>query len=92
MNIEQIRDKDYAKGKRSFYRVSNKEVIAAHECKSLPPFPELMVSFIGMYIIAHNWQSDDESEILPDNSKGLHLAPTMFVGGHAKAMHLRMID
>ncbi|EGQ7692022.1 hypothetical protein QTU67_003626 [Vibrio cholerae] len=91
LDIEKVKDKDFANGKRSFYRVSSSDVIAAHECKSMPPFPELMVSFIGMYITAHSWHSDDAPTVLRDNKKGLHLAPTMFVGGHAKAMHLRMI-
>lgn len=91
INIEKIRDNDYANGKRSFYRVSNRDVISAHECKSLPPFPELLVSFIGMYITAHTWHSDKESIVKHDNINGFHLAPTMFVGGCAKAMHLKMI-
>lgn len=91
LDIEKVKDKDFANGKRSFYRVSSSDVIAAHECKSMPPFPELMVSFIGMYITAHSWHSDEAPTVLLDNKKGLHLAPTMFVGGHAKAMHLRMI-
>ncbi len=88
--IEEKKDPDYANGKRPFYRVSNCDVIAAHECKSLPPFPELMVSFIGMYITAHTWHSIN-SDICHDNETGLHLAPTLFVGGHAKGLHLKMI-
>lgn len=89
--IEKVKDVDYAKGKRFFYRVSANDVIAAHECKSLPPFPELMVSFIGMFITAHSWHTNDTSGITLNNS-GLHLAPTMFVGGSAQAMHLKMIS
>jgi hypothetical protein len=76
--------------KRRFFRVSSKDVIAAHECKLLLPFPELMVSFIGMYITAHTWHLDDNPTVKPD-TEGLHLAPTMFVGGSAKAMHLKMV-
>ena len=90
IEIEEVRDPDFANGKRKFFRVSSRDVIAAHECKSLPPFPELMVSFVGMYITAHTWHLDDNPSVKPD-IKGLHLAPTMFVGGSAKAMHLKMI-
>ena len=90
--IEIIRDNDFANGKRPFYRVSNRDVIAAHECKSLPPFPELMVSFIGMYVTAHTWQSPDEVSDISLDDQGLHLAPTLFVGGSAQAMHLKMIN
>lgn len=89
-HIEKVKDEDYAKGKRSFYRVSSKDVIAAHECKSLPPFPELMVSFIGMFVTAHSWHTDQTCGVTKDDT-GLHLAPTLFVGGSAQAMHLKMI-
>ena len=88
--IEEVKDEDYAKGKRAFYRVSSKDVIAAHECKSLPPFPELMVSFIGMFVTAHSWPNDEACGVSLDEA-GMHLAPTMFVGGSAQAMHLKMI-
>ncbi|WP_305816728.1 hypothetical protein [Photobacterium leiognathi] len=91
VTIEKVKDKDFANGKRAFYRVSSLDVIAAHECKSMPPFPELMISFVGMYITAHTWHSDEEPTVVHDK-EGLHLAPTMFVGGHAKAMHLKMIQ
>jgi len=46
-SIQENIDKDYANGKRRFFYVTSDQVIAAHECKSLSPFPELMVSFIG---------------------------------------------
>lgn len=88
--IEATKDKDYAKGKRSFFIVSSSAVIAAHECKSMNPFPELLVSFIGHLLTAHKWiVSDDVSQLTVPN--GIHLAPTLFVGGTARALHLRMI-
>jgi len=87
--ISTIRDVDYASGKRPFYTVSSKSVVAVHECKSMVPFPELLVSFIGMFVTAHGWYRDTDDS--PLSESGLHLAPTMFVGGTARAMHLKMI-
>jgi hypothetical protein len=86
--ISAIRDADYASGKRPFYTVSSKSV---HECKSMVPFPELLVSFIGMFVTAHGWYKDTDDVESPLSDAGLHLAPTMFVGGTARAMHLKMI-
>lgn len=80
---------DYASGKRSYYRVSSSSVVAAHECKSMNPFPELMVSFIGMLVSAHEWYPNS-NEVMHTNHQG-HLAPTLFVGGSARGLHLRMI-
>jgi hypothetical protein len=84
------RDPDHAGGKRGFFSVSSFDVIAAHECKSLVPFPELLVSFIGIVIAGHAWLEPANmlSQIDP---LGLHLAPTLFVGGSAKPMQRRMI-
>ncbi|WP_429234420.1 hypothetical protein [Aeromonas salmonicida] len=90
--ISKITDSDYASGKRPFYSVSSKDVVAAHECKSMTPFPELLVSFVGMFITAHEWYEQSEDNISPLANKGPHLAPTMFVGGTASALHLRMIQ
>ena len=89
VSIEGRKDKDYAGGKKKFFSVHSQDVIAAHECKSLPPFPELLVSFIGVLIAAHQWYEDDNYEW--QENDGLHLAPTLFVGGSARALHLRMI-
>ncbi|WP_323920118.1 hypothetical protein [Aeromonas caviae] len=89
--ISKTTDSDYASGKRPFYSVSSKDVVAAHECKSMTPFPELLVSFIGLFITAHEWYEQSEENISPLNNNGVHLAPTMFVGGTASALHLRMI-
>lgn len=89
--ISTIRDEDYASGKRPFYTVSSKSVVAVHECKSMVPFPELLVSFIGMFVTAHEWYRDTDDDNSPRSESGLHLAPTMFVGGTARAMHLKMI-
>jgi len=90
VNIQENMDKDYANGKRRFFHVTSDQVIAAHECKSLSPFPELMVSFIGMVLVGHAWVDRDSGSSLvhPD---GEHLAPTLFVGGSARALHLKMI-
>ncbi len=88
--IRKRKDSDYAGGKRSFFFVRSKEVIAAHECKSMIPFPELLVSFIGMLVTGHEWVENEEtSKVLKDD--GDHLAPCLFVGGSARSIHLRMI-
>lgn len=87
--IEASRREDFASGKRPFFRVSSVDVVAAHECKSTNPFPELLVSFIGMLVAAHEWYPDGARAQLV---KGYgHLAPTLFVGGTAKSLHLKMI-
>jgi hypothetical protein len=88
--IDGSKDSEYANGKRPFYRVSSSSVVAAHECKSTNPFPELMVAFIGMLVAAHKWYPDG-TEYEHTNEKG-HLAPTLFVGGTARVLHLRMIQ
>ena len=85
------KDPDYANGKRRFFCVSANDVISAHECKSLPPFPELLVSFVGILIAAHPWLHGptDRSMVAEE---GPHLAPTLFVGGSARSLHLRMVE
>lgn len=83
------RFREYASGRRSFYFVESSNVIAAHECKSLNPFPELLVGFIGMLVAAHDWLV--EPARTTPAKKGPHLAPTLFVGGYARALHIRMI-
>jgi hypothetical protein len=88
--IDSAKDRDYAKGKRKFFTVSSSAVVAAHECKSMNPFPELLVSFIGHVIAAHEWLDwPDVGRFL--SKDGVHLAPTLFVGGTARALHIRMI-
>lgn len=89
-NINAENDADFAGGKRSFYTVRSSSVVAAHECKSMNPFPELLVSFIGMLITAHDWLESPWDRNMLD-SEGVHLAPSLFVGGEARALHLRMI-
>lgn len=81
--------KDFASGKRPFFKVSSLDVVAAHECKSTNPFPELLVAFIGMLVAAHEWYPDG-CRVRFVKGYG-HLAPTLFVGGTAKSLHLRMI-
>ncbi|MGB9905126.1 MAG: hypothetical protein ACPLQO_10750 [Desulfotomaculales bacterium] len=84
-------DNDYANGKRRFFCIDSNDVIAAHECKSLVPFPELLVSFIGLVFTAHSWLLNPNDCSMVDNS-GLHLAPTLFIGGTARGLHIRMIN
>jgi hypothetical protein len=88
--IEDSKRLDFASGKRSYYRVSSTSVVAAHECKSMNPFPELLVSFIGMLVAAHEWYPDGP-EYQHTNQEG-HLGPTLFIGGTARSIHLRMIS
>lgn len=88
--IEDSKRDDYASGKRPFYRVRSSSVVAAHECKSMNPFPELMVSFIGMLVSAHEWYPDGKR--FRYTHDGGHLGPTLFVGGTARSLHLRMIN
>lgn len=88
--IHSAKDSDFASGKRPFYKVASSAVVAAHECKSMNPFPELMVAFIGMLVAAHEWTTRKHGSITGTTKAG-HLAPTLFVGGSARALHLRMI-
>ena len=87
--IQKQKSKYYAHGKRAFFAVPSSSVVAAHECKSMNPFPELIVSFLGMLVTAHEWYPKGSAAEL---TKGFgHLAPTLFVGGTARGMHLKMI-
>jgi len=88
--IEDSKRVDFASGKRPYYRVSSSSVVAAHECKSMNPFPELLVSFIGMLVSAHEWYPEGPG-FQYTHDKG-HLGPTLFVGGTARSIHLRMIS
>jgi hypothetical protein len=80
---------DFASGRRPFFKVASADVVAAHECKSTNPFPELLVSFIGMLVAAHEWYEGGDRIKVVDTAG--HLAPTLFVGGTARALHLKMI-
>jgi len=84
-------DPDYASGKRKFFCVKSSDVIAAHECKSTNPFPELLVSFVGMLVAAHQWlmAPTDRTKL---NNQGCHLAPSLFIGGTASGIHKRMVE
>lgn len=88
--IKGVLDPDYAAGKRQFFFVNSSDVIAAHECKSTNPFPELLVSFIGMLVAAHKWllSPTDRTRI---NVLGCHLAPSLFIGGTASGVHKKMV-
>ena len=79
----------FAGGKRKLFSVKSDAVVAAHECKSMNPFPELMVGFLGMLVTAHSWYPTGRQVL--SAAKG-HLAPTLFVGGSARALHLKMIE
>lgn len=89
--INGVRDLDFAGGKRAFFSVQSKEVIAAHECKSMNPFPELLVSFIGTLVAGHSWMDEHRGKALL-RQNGMHLAPTLFVGGTARRFHIRMVN
>lgn len=82
------KDPDYAGGKRRLFCVAASDVIAAHECKSMQPFPELLVSFVGMLVAAHPWLPNGSFLQAPD---AIHLAPTLFVGGTARGLDRRMV-
>jgi len=86
------RDADYAGGKRGLFVVNSAQVIAAHECKSLPPFPELLVSFLGILEVVHPWFDHLHADLVSNASDGIHLAPSLFVGGASRALQSRMAD
>jgi hypothetical protein len=88
--IPRASDRDYARGARGFFSVPSSSVIASHECKSLVPFPELLVSFLGMFIAGHSWA--DARDHWPEQDVSGHFAPCLFVGGSASGLHLRMIQ
>lgn len=90
-DIRGVKEQDYASGKRRFFFVDSDRVIAAHECKSLIPFPELLISFLGMLAAGHAWLRDLTDRSMIDE-KGIHLAPTLFVGGTARGIHIRMVQ
>jgi hypothetical protein len=87
--IEQKRDSDYAGGKRGMFALASDKVIAIHECKSLPGYPELYVSFVGMLVTAIPKLPAVQGQ---RSSGGGHLASTLFVGGELSALHMRMIQ
>lgn len=88
-SVHAERDEDYAGGKRRLFYIDACDVVAAHECKSLPGYPELYVSFIGLLTVVHAW-FDGALSVVERGENG-HLAPTLFVGGDARNYHVRMI-
>ncbi len=88
-SIDSTTSEAFASGRRRFFSIKSDAVVAAHECKSMNPFPELMVSFIGMLVTAHSWYPNGTA--VRPSVKG-HLAPTLFVGGTARSLHLKMIS
>ncbi|SRR6266404_780566 len=87
--VNESKEMDFANGKKRFFTVNSKAVIAAHECKSLVPFPELLISFIGALIAAHAWF--DAGGKVKCKDSGDHLAPSLFVGGSTNALQRRMV-
>jgi hypothetical protein len=88
--IKTKKDSEYASGKRRFFYVTSDQIVAAHECKSLMPFPELLISFIGVLVAGHAWiDSSTRNQFI--DPQGDHLAPSLFVGGTARALHIKMI-
>ena len=88
-NINETTDVDFAGGKRKFFCVDSTSVVAAHECKSTNPFPELLISFLGMVVAAQAWYPKGKG-VTMTTEEG-HLAPTLFVGGSCSSLHLRMV-
>lgn len=83
-------DDDYAKGKRSFFYVDADDLVSLYECKCMNPFPELMVSFLGMVFAAFPWAKRPDYDGRIDE-ESIHLAPALFVGGSPRGLHLRMV-
>ena len=91
VEIKKCLDPDYAGGKRAFFSVHSRHVIAAHECKSMNPFPELLVSFIGTLIAGHAWMREEQAMALVEK-RGMHLAPTLFVTeARLDVFYIRMV-
>jgi hypothetical protein len=89
--IEAELNKDYACGKKRLFFVASENVVAAHECKSMIPFPELLISFLGMLTTAHSWyKGPNDFSMVTDRS--IHPAPILFIGGTARGIHLSMIE
>ena len=86
--IKKKNNEQYANNKRAFFYIKSNDVVAAHECKSLEPFPELFASFLGMFILAHDWATLQK---INPNKNNPHLAPTLFIGGQARGLHFDMI-
>lgn len=86
--IKGVLDAAYANSTKRFFSVTSKRVISLHECKSLQPFPELLISFLGMLFTGLNWYNGQNKSSIP---KGVHLAPSLFVGGTCRNLHIRMI-
>lgn len=78
----------YAGGKRSFFYVDARDVIACHECKSLHAFPELLAGFVGMAHVVHDWF--EEGSVGRTGLGVEHLAPTLFIGGSANGITYKM--
>jgi hypothetical protein len=90
VTIHETTDEDYARGRKRLFYVRGEDLVAVHECKSMNPFPELIIGFLGMLIAAHPWANrpDAKRRIVRD---GKHLAPSLFVGGSARGLHQRMV-
>jgi len=87
--IEDPKFQYYANGKNRFFHVLSSQVVSAHECKCLTPFPELLVSFVGMFGAAHEWYNPRE-EVEYIGEDGVHPAPCLFIGGDSNGIQRRM--
>ena len=90
VKIRRELDEDYAHGTRGLFFVKGEDLIAIHECKSMNPFPELLVSFLGMVVVAHPWAKRGDA-MTRLSATGKHLAPSLFVGGTPRGLHKRMV-
>lgn len=79
----------YANGKNRFFHVFSSQVVSAHECKSLTPFPELLVSFVGMFGAAHEWYNPREERTYI-GEEAIHPAPCLFIGGDTNGIQRKM--
>jgi hypothetical protein len=82
--IDRVVDPEFAGGKRGVWAVHAKAVVAIYECKSLPGYPELYVSFLGMV-------SATRGRLVSRKHAAYRFESTLFVGGHARGFHRRMI-
>ena len=83
---------EYANGKRSYYSVCSKDVIAVHECKKYKPYPELLVSFVGFVVSYRLSCFPVNSHVGSPSAKIFHPAPILFTAIKASAFNVRMIN
>lgn len=72
---------EYANKKKQMFSILSSDVLSLFECKSMQPYPELFVSFIGYQSLVFSAGARESA----------HLPPTLFVGGSSSPLHLKMI-